>query len=116
MAPAAVSVHAAPVTGLFGVAIIIAGTHHSCAVKQNTTVACWSYNQYGQLGDGTTTNRVTPTYVVGLSEVTAITVSHYRSCALKQNATVACWGSNWEGRLGDGTTTDRWTPTPVLGL
>ncbi len=33
------------------------------ARKTDGTVLCWGWNQYGQLGDGTTTDRLTPTPV-----------------------------------------------------
>jgi alpha-tubulin suppressor-like RCC1 family protein len=98
------------------VTAIAAGGAHSCALKQNGTVACWGRNYEGQLGDGTTTNRPTPAPVTGLSGVTAITTGSTQSCALKQGGTVACWGSNYFGQLGDGTTTDRLSPTAVVGL
>ncbi len=36
------------------------------------TVRAWGDNNFGQLGDGTTTNRTTPVPVVSLDRVTAI--------------------------------------------
>jgi alpha-tubulin suppressor-like RCC1 family protein len=41
------------------------GPQHSCAVVMpGTTVQCWGSNSAGQLGDGTTTDRSSPTLVV----------------------------------------------------
>ncbi|MEZ5383821.1 MAG: S-layer homology domain-containing protein [Microthrixaceae bacterium] len=95
---------------------VAAGGDHSCAIRQDRTVACWGSNGDGQLGNGTTTSRSSPTPVEGLSGATAISGGEGHSCAIRQDRTVACWGSNELGQLGDGTTTDRFTPTQVDGL
>jgi streptogramin lyase/alpha-tubulin suppressor-like RCC1 family protein len=39
---------------------ISTGDAHSCALLADTTIKCWGYNAYGQLGNGTTTNSSTP--------------------------------------------------------
>jgi alpha-tubulin suppressor-like RCC1 family protein len=36
------------------------GWYHSCLLLSNGMAACWGSNQYGQLGDGTTIDRLTP--------------------------------------------------------
>ena len=36
-----------------------AGAYHTVALKSDGTVVAWGYNIYGELGDGTTTNRRT---------------------------------------------------------
>jgi alpha-tubulin suppressor-like RCC1 family protein len=49
-------------SALFGktVVAITAGESHSLALCSDGTVAAWGGNEYGQLGDGTTTNRSAP--------------------------------------------------------
>jgi serine/threonine-protein kinase len=39
------------------------GDFHTCGVNRNGIVFCWGNNQYGQLGDGTESTRLTPTRV-----------------------------------------------------
>jgi alpha-tubulin suppressor-like RCC1 family protein len=39
---------------------------HNCAVVNGTSVTCWGSNYYGQLGDGTHTDRTVPAIVNGL--------------------------------------------------
>jgi len=78
---------------------------------------CWGWNGNGQLGDNTTTNRLTPMSVSGLiSGVKAISSGEAHACALTNGGAVKCWGRNEYGPLGDGTTTDRHTPVVVSGL
>ena len=107
-----------PVTGLAsGVAVLAAGGWHSCALTTSGGVVCWGDNENGQLGDGTTTTRLTPTPVIGLqSGVAAVAAGTYSTCALTAGGGVVCWGDNSFGQLGDGTVTRRSTPTAVIGL
>src|SRR5262245_8840376 len=43
------------------------GAHHTLVLRSNGAVWAFGGNAYGQLGDGTTTNRLTPVQVAGLS-------------------------------------------------
>ncbi len=106
-----------PPIGLHGSEKQIAvGGSHTCAITTSQTVKCWGYNVYGQLGDGTTTNRSTPVLVNGITGALEITAGTSHSCARLANGTVKCWGRNNYGQLGDGTLTNVSTPVLVTGL
>ena len=98
-----------------GVVALACGTSSTCAVLSTGGVKCWGLNNYGQLGDGTIINRLTPTAVSGLSSgVAAIAAGIYYTCALLLTGDVKCWGSNGNGALGTGTITDmEWIPTAL---
>jgi alpha-tubulin suppressor-like RCC1 family protein len=48
-----------------GVTAIAAGRGHTCAQTRVRTVQCWGDNEYGQLGNNSTTNSSVPVAVVG---------------------------------------------------
>ena len=104
------------VSGLSGVIAIAAGDNHAAAVKGDGTVWTWGYNGYGQLGDGSGTDRSAPVQVSGLSGVTMVSAGMNYTIARKGDGTAWAWGWNGFGQLGDGTTFNRSTPVPVSGL
>ena len=106
----------------FQVAQISAGAIHSLAVDQNGTAWAWGWNVYGQLGDGTTSNRSTPTRVLppagqgsaGTGLATARTSGGYfHSLAIGRDGNAYAWGDNQYGGLGNGSATQSSMPTPV---
>lgn len=100
-----------------GVAAVSAGDVQACAVTTAGAAKCWGDNDRGQLGDGSTTDRLVPVNVAGLgSGVVAVSAGGSFSCALTSNGAVKCWGANGNGALGDGTTMDSSVPVDVAGL
>ena len=66
---------------------------------------CWGNNGYGQLGDGTITDRYTPAAVLLPAGVTAtnVSTSDRHTCAIMSNNSTYCWGHDNSNRLGDGS-------------
>ncbi len=96
---------------------ISSGEYHSCAITDTGGVKCWGYNSSGQLGDNSTTQRLTPVDVVGLgSGVASVSAGSNFTCAVTTSGAAKCWGGNGSGRLGDNSTTNRLTPVDVVGL
>jgi alpha-tubulin suppressor-like RCC1 family protein len=94
------------VPDLEGVTAISAGNDHSLALLKDGTVRAWGLNRYGQIGDGTRTNRDRPIAVPGVRAAVAIAAGSYRSVALLADGTVMEWGANHENL----------TPRPVPAL
>ena len=100
-----------------GITSISSGQYHTCAITSAGAVMCWGQNSYGQLGDGTTTQRNSPVSIPSLtSGVTSVSSGEYHSCALTSSGAVMCWGLNSNGQLGDGTNTQRNSPVSIPSL
>ncbi len=54
---------------------IAAGTYNGCAILENQSMVCWGDNEYGQLGDGTTTESAVPIYVNVAANETPVEVT-----------------------------------------
>src|SRR6266542_3195158 len=79
------------VTGLANATLAAGGALHSLAVRDDGTVWAWGNNGNGRLGDGTTSQRLTPVQVKGsggvgfLSGVAAVAAGTSHSVALKED-------------------------------
>jgi alpha-tubulin suppressor-like RCC1 family protein len=94
---------------------VSAGDNQTCAVATSGRAYCWGANAAGQLGDGTTTPRTTPTPVQTARLFTDVGAGTSFSCGRSTTGVVFCWGTNFSGRLGDGDTASsrRTIPGPV---
>jgi len=106
----------AQVQGAADVIAASAGLGHAVALGRDGTVWTWGRNEYGQLGDGTTTYRSAAAQVPGLTDVAAVAAWFLHTVALRRDGTVWAWGDNVYGQLGDGTKTNRSTPVQTQGL
>ena len=82
-------------------------TAHTCATTTGNSLYCWGYNDYGQIGDGTTDSRLSPKKI-GTSGVWAGATAAASTAARSRPAkSLYCWGYNSNGQVGDGTTDSR---------
>ena len=103
------------VTGLTEALSVSCGAAHTCAVLSDGTGRCWGFNNHGQLGDNSSTQRTSPVSVSGLSGASSMSLGYESTCAWDGSGKhVWCWGRNAVGQLGDGTTTGRFVPVGVL--
>ncbi len=89
---------------------------HAVAALSDGSVRAWGANFYGQVGDGTTTNRSSPTVVAGIQDAVEVAVGDFHSLALDGNGHVFTWGRNHKGQLGDGTQQDSPVPQRIQSL
>ena len=105
-------------TGRTAVALS-SGNYHTCAILDNGAVSCWGYGTYGQLGNGGTSDKTTPTLTSSLGTgrtAVALSSGDYHTCAILDNGAVSCWGNGYYGQLGNGGTSDKTTPTLTSSL
>jgi len=88
-----------------------AGAYHTCAVKTDGSLWCWGYNNWGQIGDGSFSNRNIPTLIMS-SGVSSVAAGVEHTCAVKQDGALWCWGRNFEGQLGLDPSVTSFTTTP----
>ena len=91
------------------------GDFRSCAVGEDSAAYCWGANNYGELGDGTTTNRDGPALVTGGYKWAALTSGDFHTCGITETGAAYCWGRNDQGQLGTGTTDESHSPIAVTG-
>ena len=89
----------------------------NCFVDNDGKVYTWGKNDYGQLGNGTTTNSSMPicisdteNSVLKGKNIKNISTNRYTVCAIDDNGKVYTWGENVYGQLGNGTTTNSSMP------
>jgi alpha-tubulin suppressor-like RCC1 family protein len=98
---------------------VAAGDYHTvalnwCADCWNTyQLWAWGNNEYGQLGDGTTSDKTAPVVIGTDKDWFKIAAGSHHALALKKDGTLWAWGFNNRGQLGDGTTENRNSPVRI---
>eukprot|EP00004_Rigifila_ramosa_P020527 TRINITY_DN532_c0_g3_i1.p1 TRINITY_DN532_c0_g3~~TRINITY_DN532_c0_g3_i1.p1 ORF type:complete len:2148 (+),score=347.78 TRINITY_DN532_c0_g3_i1:766-6444(+) len=109
----------------YTVSKIAAGSEFFCIISLAGEIACWGYNQNGEMGIGSRTDGfigdaagdMPPNSVSGLgAPAVQVTCGESFSCALLSNFQVKCWGKNDAGQLGIGSTSDTMAPTTPVSF
>ena len=109
-------------SNLYNVIEVTAGNNHSLVLLSNGTIQGFGRNDYGQLGDSSTTQRTSQVTVSGINNAIDISTgpSGNHSLALLNDNTVKAWGTNFYGQLGNtvniGTNTANSTPSLISNL
>ena len=90
-----------------------AGLGHSAAIKSDGTLWMWGANNYGQLGNGTTTTNFGINQVGSDTDWIAVSLGAQHTLALKSDGTIWAWGWDSDGQLGIGGLGDQLTPLRV---
>lgn len=91
------------------------GGNSTCGITTAGAAYCWGNNQYGQLGNGATTNSPSPTKVAGGITFGSVSVGGLFefSCGLSTAGAAYCWGYDDYGQLGNGKFSTSATPVAV---
>lgn len=93
------------------------GESQSCALTVTNAAFCWGGNNFGEIGDSSTTQRWVATQVSGMgSGVMALSAGDSHSCAVLISGDVKCWGSDSSGQLGNGIEGSRTSPGTAVSL
>jgi alpha-tubulin suppressor-like RCC1 family protein len=102
-------------TGKTPQSIYCGGSHTMVLMSDGSIYGC-GINQFGQLGDGTSTNRTTLTLMTNTTGKTPQSIScgtNYTMVLMSDGSIYGC-GVNVLGQLGDGATTSGLTPQTTL--
>ena len=92
-----------------------AGDNSTCAVNSLGELYCWGANSFGQLGDGTTTDRSGPVPVAGPQVDFVLVRAGNHACGITKTLGTHCWGEGGAGQLGNQGSTSSPIPVRVAG-
>ena len=91
---------------------VFCGANHTMAITEEGELWAWGSNDWGKLGDGTTTTRLYPVHI--MDNIVYVSNGNYHTMAIDEFGGLWGWGNNAWGQLGDGTTTDRLYPVRIM--
>jgi len=86
------------------VIMMSAGINHTATIRADGTLWTWGANGSGRLGDGTTTDRGSPTRIGADTNWAFVSAGGNHTVAIRTDGTLWAWGGNWSGLTGLGTT------------
>jgi alpha-tubulin suppressor-like RCC1 family protein len=86
---------------------------YSIAIKTSGLLYDWGMGNYGQLGNGSSSNIVVPTLINGTIYTTSFGGGFGQTIALRSSGIIDVWGGNSSGQLGDGTFIDTNVPNAL---
>ncbi len=102
------------------------GDNHTVGIDSDGNMWSWGLNDYGQLGDGTKTNKSIPVpvrvqktgtteepLVDNITKWKVVAAGARHTAAIDSDENLWSWGKNDNGELGDGTTTNKSIPVRV---
>jgi alpha-tubulin suppressor-like RCC1 family protein len=81
---------------------IAAGIDHNAAIRTDGTLWIWGNNDFGQLGDGSVAEKITPAQVGTDTDWLKVFAGSYTTFAIKIDGTLWAWGRNKNVSLGTG--------------
>ncbi|MDH3974712.1 MAG: hypothetical protein OEV42_10585 [Deltaproteobacteria bacterium] len=93
----------------------IAAYDHTALISADGILRTWGRNQYGQLGDGGTSNKNLPE-PIGSNAWQSIAAGDYHTLAIDSSGNLYAWGYNAFGQLGINSTTDQLEPALVESI
>ncbi len=95
--------------------LVSCGDYNTEAIKTDGTLWLWGHNNFGQLGDNTTTNKSSPVQTIaGGTNWKLVNAYYSHTAAIKTDGTLWLWGRNNYGQLGDNTTTNKSSPVQTI--
>ncbi len=92
------------------------GDGHSCGLERSGDIYCWGVNVAGQLGDGSTVDRLSPTHAAPGLRFVSVGAGLHATCGVATDGAAYCWGDNTWGQLGTGVIGGHSAePVPVAG-
>jgi alpha-tubulin suppressor-like RCC1 family protein len=93
-----------PVAGSQTFKFVTLGSIHACGITTAGATMCWGANFAGQLGDGTSAQRLVPTASAPGLTFTSLRAGRANSifthtCGITASGDVYCWGWNSKGQL-----------------
>jgi len=92
-------------------ASITVGMQSTFALRSGGALWAWGHNNFGQLGNGSTTSQASPVHII--DNIAAFVTGETHTLALTTSGILYAWGGNVHGQLGIGSTTSVHSPVQV---